>query len=240
MSEISKQFSKVRGYDLSYDVKSLYSDKNEDITFESSTATGGAFDTYKAPNPEAGSPSPAASADPSSSASSYTADPAKHKDKYVKTFGEENYNKIRAKEQAAGLPENSLAGVIYFESRGKTDAVNKTSKATGLIQFMPKTAKALGTDIDTIKSMSFDDQLDLSIKYYKQFGNFKNIKSATDLYVRTFYPAMVNRGDDYVLGSQTSKARAKKIAKQNKAFDTNKDGKITRKEFYTWGDKKFN
>jgi soluble lytic murein transglycosylase-like protein len=42
------------------------------------------------------------------------------------------------------VPSNLLAGIIWHESRGHPDAVNPESGATGLGQFLPSTAKAMG------------------------------------------------------------------------------------------------
>lgn len=42
------------------------------------------------------------------------------------------------------VPSNLLAGIIWHESRGNPDAVNPQSGATGLGQFLPSTAKAMG------------------------------------------------------------------------------------------------
>jgi Transglycosylase SLT domain len=42
------------------------------------------------------------------------------------------------------VPSNLLAGIIWHESRGHPDAVNPKSGATGLGQFLPSTARAMG------------------------------------------------------------------------------------------------
>lgn len=57
---------------------------------------------------------------------------------------------IRAAEQRNGLPESLLARVLYQESRFRPDVitgkVRSKAGATGIAQFMPKTAAALGVD----------------------------------------------------------------------------------------------
>lgn len=57
---------------------------------------------------------------------------------------------IRAAEQKNGLPESLLARVLYQESRFRPDIitgkVRSKAGATGIAQFMPKTAAALGVD----------------------------------------------------------------------------------------------
>ena len=54
---------------------------------------------------------------------------------------------------------NWLMFVMYFESRLNHRAVNRISGATGLIQFMPSTARGLGTTTDALFNMSNVDQL---------------------------------------------------------------------------------
>ena len=44
-----------------------------------------------------------------------------------------------------------------------------------------------------------------------------------------FFPAAIGKEDDYVL--QTRKLSAERIARQNPAFDTDRDGRITAGEF---------
>lgn len=49
-------------------------------------------------------------------------------------------------EKAYGLPPGLLNSVMMQESKGNPNAVNKTSGAKGLFQFMPATAKQYGVD----------------------------------------------------------------------------------------------
>jgi hypothetical protein len=107
------------------------------------------------------------------------------------------------------------------------------SRATGLIQFMPFTAKSLGTSVDSLKNMSAIQQL----KYVEQFYNkHRNliplISSPEEAYLLVFYPAAVGKPDNYVLGD-TSRKRAI-IAKQNKPFDKNNDKEITKGEILNY------
>lgn len=122
-----------------------------------------------------------------------------------------------------------LMTVMYAESRVNEKAVNRTSGATGLIQFMPNTAIALGTTTEALKQMSNVEQLKYVYKYYAQFGKVGQIKSVVDLYKLTFFPVMVGKPADWVL--KTAKTSAYTIAKQNGIIDRNKDGQITVAEF---------
>ena len=134
-----------------------------------------------------------------------------------------------------GINPNWLMMVMYFESRLNAQAVNKQSgdsnnpldriskRAVGLIQFMPETAKNLGTSTKALYNMSAIEQLHYVYAYFKPYAG--NITSFYDLYLVTFFPIAVGKPDNYVL--QTSKLAASTIAKQNPIFDANKDGKIT-------------
>lgn len=50
--------------------------------------------------------------------------------------------------------------------RFRANTVNRASGATGLIQFMPSTAKQLGTTTDKLAAMTEVDQLDYVAKYF--------------------------------------------------------------------------
>lgn len=142
--------------------------------------------------------------------------------------------KLKEVSKKLGINYNWLAGVMWKESRFNPKAVNKDAAASGLIQFMPNTAKGLGTTIQAIRNMDAVEQLDYVYKFFKPYKS--KLKDFTDLYLTTFYPYALNKGDDYILGSHVSTKRANLIALQNKGIDLNKDKKITKKEFeeYVW------
>lgn len=116
-----------------------------------------------------------------------------------------------------------LVGVMYFESKLNPAAVNPVSGATGLIQFMPSTAKSLGTTTDALKLMSRQEQMKYVYEYLKPYRC--KMKSLVDVYFAVFFPAAIGQPRNAVL--QTSKLKASTIAKQNPIFDTNKDNAIT-------------
>ena len=66
-------------------------------------------------------------------------------EEYVKENKEEFINKVIKISRELGIDPNWLMFVMWFDSRLNPKAVNQTSMAGGLIQFMPSTAKALGT-----------------------------------------------------------------------------------------------
>jgi hypothetical protein len=132
-----------------------------------------------------------------------------------------------------------LMMVMYMESKINAQAVNKQSgdshdpklrvanRATGLIQFMPKTAVGLSTTTTALYNMTAIKQLDYVYAYFKPFAG--KLKSFADLYMVTFFPAAIGKPNTYIL--QTSKIAASTIAKQNPIFDVNKDQKVTVGEF---------
>lgn len=109
-------------------------------------------------------------------------------------------NKVRNISDILGLPANDvganwLMAVMNSES-GLNPAAQNNIGATGLIQFLPSTAKELGTSIDELKNMSALDQLDYVSKYFKPFTN--KLKTLPDTYLAIFYPAAIGKGLNYV------------------------------------------
>jgi hypothetical protein len=143
---------------------------------------------------------------------------------------ESNLDPQAVNRQPAHVPGYDQDG-IKVKPEGMPDSDNKYTRsryrATGLIQFMPTTAKALGTSTTDLYLMTGTEQLDYVYKYYLPYKN--KLKSYYDLYLVTFFPAAVGKPDDWVF--QTSKIAASKVAQANPGIDANKDGKITIAEF---------
>lgn len=96
------------------------------------------------------------------------------------------------------------------------------SGATGLIQFMPSTAKSLGTTTAHLASMTPEDQLNYVYKYLRPWGG--RVKTLSDMYMTILWPAAVGKPDDYVLFKDGVAYR------QNAGLDVNKDAKVTKAE----------
>ena len=124
--------------------------------------------------------------------------------------------------------------VMYWESGLNPAIRNKYSGATGLIQFMPATATALGTSVSALANMSNVEQLDYVYKYYRPYAGHMN--NLYDVYLVTFFPAALGKADNWVL--QTSSLSPRIIAEQNPAIDLNKDKQITVGEFKRYVDLK--
>jgi hypothetical protein len=130
---------------------------------------------------------------------------------------------------------NWLMMLMFLESGLNAQAVNKqdgdssdpytraAKRATGLSQFMPDTARSMGTTTQQLYKMSAIEQLDYVYRYFK--GYTGRIKSYYDLYLINFFPIAIGKPDNWVF--QTTGSSASIIAKQNPGMDINKDGKVT-------------
>lgn len=96
------------------------------------------------------------------------------------------------------------------------------SGAIGLIQFMPSTAKALGTSVDELRSMTAVEQLEYVRQYFKPFA--LKIRSLSDMYMAILLPRYIGLDDASVL-FENSIAYA-----QNRGLDLNRDGRVTKAE----------
>lgn len=101
------------------------------------------------------------------------------------------------------------------------------SGAVGLIQFMPSTAAALGTTVETLSAMTAEDQLYWVEKYFHPWRGM--LKSLGDVYGVILWPGMIGKPDDAVIFDE-SDPNHPKLYVQNKGLDLNKDGKITKAE----------
>lgn len=129
------------------------------------------------------------------------------------------------------LPVDDLMCCMAWESAQtfKPNIQNAAgSGATGLIQFMPQTAAALGTSTVALAHMTAEDQLNYVWKYFEPYrGRLKNLG---DIYMAILWPAAIGKPDTYVLFDRHTGPKA---YMQNKGLDFNKDGKITRYEAYS-------
>ena len=124
-----------------------------------------------------------------------------------------------------GTTPNAMLAVMKQESGVNPAAQNKSGGASGLIQFMPATARMLGTTTDDLRKMDAVQQLDYVYRYYKYTGVGDG--SVGDLYMATFMPKYVGYPDHTVLGAEGAEGFSGKVYAQNKGLDRNRDGKIT-------------
>ncbi|EIL99152.1 transglycosylase SLT domain-containing protein [Rhodanobacter thiooxydans] len=96
------------------------------------------------------------------------------------------------------------------------------SGAVGLIQFMPSTARGLGTTVENLALLSAESQLDYVAAYFEPYA--KRIRSLSDMYMAILLPKYIGQPEDAVLFSGGVAYR------QNAGLDANHDGKITKAE----------
>lgn len=123
------------------------------------------------------------------------------------------------------LRADDLMACIAWESGRsfRADVKNMAgSGATGLIQFMPATARGLGTTVEALAAMTPEDQLNYCWKYFKPFKG--KLHSLADLYCAILWPKAVGQPDDYPLFTGGVAYR------QNAGLDTDKDGRVTKIE----------
>ena len=131
--------------------------------------------------------------------------------------------KVREVSTRLGIDPNWLMAIMYWESASTfSSSIQNSIGATGLIQFIPSTAKGLGTTTTALKNMSAVDQLDYVEKYLNVYKG--KLNSYVDTYFSVFFPLAIGKPDDWVI--QGAGISANQIARQNPAFDVNKDGKV--------------
>lgn len=133
----------------------------------------------------------------------------------------------RVREIAArhGIDPSWLMACMAFET-GETFAPgvrNAASGATGLIQFMPRTAVALGTTTDELAQMTVYEQLGRVEEYFEPY--LGRLKTLSDTYMAILWPKAVGQPEDFPLFKRGSKAY-----EQNAGLDTDGDGVVTKAE----------
>lgn len=143
----------------------------------------------------------------------------------------------KVKEVAAdlGIDPNWLLATMWKESRLNPQAQNTKfpvggGYATGLIQFVPDTARGLGTTTEQLYRMSGVQQMEYVRKYFKDIiRRHGRLNSYFDTYIAVFFPAAIGKPDNWVFEARNISRSA--VARQNPAIDINKDNVITVAEF---------
>jgi hypothetical protein len=99
------------------------------------------------------------------------------------------------------------------------------SGAVGLIQFMPATARGMGTTVDFLVTLSALEQLDYVEQYFRPYKG--KLNSLSDCYMAILWPRGVGQPEDYVLWDKYTRPVT---YRQNAGLDISKDGKITKAE----------
>jgi hypothetical protein len=127
-----------------------------------------------------------------------------------------------------GCDPSDLMACMHWESGGtfRPDVKNAAgSGATGLIQFMPSTARGMGTTTAALAKMTAEDQLRWVYEYFKPYAG--RLNNLGDLYMAILWPKAVGKPDHYVLWD---KGKMPTTFRQNSGLDVNKDGLVTRAE----------
>lgn len=132
-------------------------------------------------------------------------------------------------ESELGIDADYLMAAMAFESGGTFRANVRNaagSGAVGLIQFMPSTARALGTTSEKLSAMTAEDQLNYVFKYFKPYKG--RLRTLSDVYMAILWPRAVGKPESYPLFERGRSPLAN--YQQNAGLDTNKDGVVTKAE----------
>ncbi len=132
--------------------------------------------------------------------------------------------KVRQVSRRLQIPPEWLMAVMHSESRFDASVANhKGSGATGLIQWMPTTAKEFGLTVKQLRNLNHTEQLELVFKYLDRVQKrYKPYESLTDVYLAILYPKAIGQDPCYSLYAAPHKAYA-----MNKGLDYNNDDKVT-------------
>lgn len=122
-----------------------------------------------------------------------------------------------------GIKEGDLLALMASESGFNPAEDNGTN--VGLIQFSADSARAVGTTQAALKQMTRAQQMKYVEKYFdywKNLGKMPDNPTAAQLYAVVFAPAYANQKPNEALYSAGSAEY-----RENRALDTNNDGKIT-------------
>lgn len=126
------------------------------------------------------------------------------------------------------VPADDVMACIAFES-GESFSPSKRngagSGAVGLIQFMPATARALGTTTEALAAMTAEKQLDYVEAYFRPYAG--KMRDLADLYMAILWPRAVGKAPSYVLWTAD---KSPTTYRQNAGLDADKNGAITKAE----------
>lgn len=130
--------------------------------------------------------------------------------------------------QILGVEPDYLMACMAFESAETFSPSIKNaagSGAIGLIQFMPNTAKGLGTTTAALAMLTAEQQLEWVLAYFMPYKG--RLKTLADVYMAILWPAAIGKVDGWTLWDKASRPTT---YRQNAGLDLNKDGKITKAE----------
>jgi len=133
---------------------------------------------------------------------------------------------VTAIAERLGTDPDYLMAVMAFESAGtfSPSVRNPHSGATGLIQFMPRTARGLGTTTDALAQMTAEEQLEYVALYFAPYRG--QLDTLGDVYMAVLWPRAVGMPPDTVLFDAVDGA----LYRQNRGLDANRNGAVTKAE----------
>lgn len=126
------------------------------------------------------------------------------------------------------IEPDHIMSVIAFESGESFSPSVRNgagSGATGLIQFMPATARGLGTTVEALAAMTAVEQLEWVRTYFKPYTG--RLMTLSDVYMAVLWPKGIGKPENYVLWNRATHPTT---YKQNRGLDANGDGAITKAE----------
>ena len=136
--------------------------------------------------------------------------------------------KVKTVSRKLNVPPEWLMAVMYSESKFDASITNvKGSGATGLIQWMPQTAREFGITVEKLRNLNHVEQLDFAYKYLQKVKEVRkcDYKDLTQFYLAILHPKAIGQEDCYPLYSKPSEDY-----KMNAILDSNKDGRVTVKD----------
>lgn len=127
-----------------------------------------------------------------------------------------------------GMQADHLMSAMAFESGESFNPAMKNgagSGATGLIQFMPATAKEMGTTTAALAAMTVERQLDFVRAYFRPYKG--RLKTLEDVYMAILWPAAIGQPDSYPLFDERTRPTH---YRQNSGLDVNADRIVSKAE----------
>lgn len=120
-----------------------------------------------------------------------------------------------------GMHAADLFLIMAFETAGTFDPAirNPKSGAVGLLQFMPDTARTLGTSAEALAAMTTAAQLVFVRAYFRRF---RALTTLEDAYMAVLWPKAIGTGRAHVLFAAGSIEY-----EQNRGLDLDRDGAVT-------------
>jgi hypothetical protein len=138
---------------------------------------------------------------------------------------------VRRIAQSLQMPQDGaswLMACMAWES-GRTfspSVVNAAgSGAVGLIQFMPATARSMGTTTDALKQMTAEQQLSYVLRYFDPYRG--KLQLLSDCYMAILWPAAVGKSDSTILWDKDTRPTT---YRENAGLDGDHNGQITKAE----------